>query len=117
VSGDGDERRKNPRYDADVPVRLTVEGQAYVGHLRDVCRDAALVEVHGQWPLGTLVTLAMELPGTEWPLQVGGTVIRVAPGEGDATATAVLFDDLTPAGESRIDFFIALRGGSVPPTP
>jgi hypothetical protein len=108
----GSERRKNPRYEVDVPVRLTVEGRAHVGRLRDVCRDAALVEVHGRWPLGTPVVLAMELPGTEWPLQVGGTVIRVAPGEGDATATAVVFTDLTPAAETRIDFFIALNSGS-----
>jgi PilZ domain len=113
----GSDRRKNPRFEADVPVRLTVDGHAYVGRLRDVCRDAALVEAHGRWPLGTAVILAMELPGTEWPLQVGGTVIRVGPGEGDATATAVLFGDLTPAAETRIDFFIALRGGSVPPAP
>ena len=110
----GSERRKNPRFEADVPVRLTVEGHSYVGRLRDVCRDAALVEAHGRWALGTPVVLAMELPGTEWPLQVAGTVIRVAPGEGDATATAVLFGDLTPAAETRIDFFIALRGGQVP---
>ena len=106
------ERRKHPRYEADVPVRLTVEGQAFVGRLRDVCRDAALVEVHGRWPLGTPVRLAMELPGTEWPLVVAGTVIRVAPGEGDATASAVLFSDLTPAAATRIDFFIALRSAA-----
>jgi hypothetical protein len=112
----GSERRKNPRFEADVPVRLTVEGQSFVGRLRDVCRDAALVEVHGKWPLGTPVSLAMELPGTEWPLVVGGKIIRVAPGEGDATASAVLFGDLTPAAETRIDFFIAMRGGSGPPS-
>ena len=110
----GSERRKSPRYEVDVPVRVTVEGRAHVGRLRDVCRDAALVDAEGRWPLGTPVVLAMELPGTEWPLQVSGTVIRVAAGEGDATATAVVFRDLTPAAETRIDFFIALHGGDVP---
>ncbi len=111
----GSERRKSPRYEVDVPVRVTVEGRAHLGRLRDVCRDAALVETQGRWPLGTPVILAMELPGTEWPLQVSGTVIRMSAGEGDTTATAVVFTDLTPAAETRIDFFIARHGETNPP--
>jgi hypothetical protein len=49
----------------------------------------------------------MALPGTGGPLEVGGRVIRVAPGEGDAQRLAILFTSVTPAAETRIDFFIA----------
>jgi hypothetical protein len=49
----------------------------------------------------------MALPGTGGPLEVGGKVIRVAPGDGDAHRLAILFTNLTPAAETRIDFFIA----------
>ena len=34
-------------------------------------------------------------------------MIRVAPGDGDAQRFAILFTNVTPAAETRIDFFIA----------
>jgi hypothetical protein len=49
----------------------------------------------------------MALPGTGGPLEVGGKVIRVTPGDGDAQRVAILFTSVTPAAETRIDFFIA----------
>jgi hypothetical protein len=102
-----DERRKNPRFPVDVPVRLTAGGTSFPGHLKDVCRDAVLVETHRPMPIDSEVSVAMALPGTGGPLEVGGRVIRVAPGEGDAQRLAILFTSLTPAAETRIDFFIA----------
>jgi hypothetical protein len=102
-----EERRKSPRFAVEVPVRLTVAGSSFPGHLKDVCRDAVLVETHRSLPIDTEVTVAMALPGTRGPLEVGGRVIRVTPGEGDAQRLAILFTDVTPAAETRIDFFIA----------
>jgi len=102
-----EERRKAQRFNVEVPVRLTVAGHSFPGHLKDVCRDAALVETHRALPVDTGVALAMALPGTGGPLQVGGRVIRVTPGDGDAQRLAILFTDVTPAAETRIDFFIA----------
>ena len=103
----GDERRKNPRFQVEVPVRLTSGGEAFPGHLRDVCRDAALVETHRALAVETEVAVAMALPGTGGPLEVRGKVIRVTPGDGDAQRVAILFTSMTPAFETRIDFFIA----------
>jgi hypothetical protein len=102
-----DERRKHQRFAVDVPVRLTATGHSFPGHLKDVCRDAVLVETHRVLPIDSEVAVAMALPGTGGPLEVGGKVIRVAPGDGDAHRLAILFTNLTPAAETRIDFFIA----------
>jgi len=102
-----DERRKSPRFSVEVPVRLTSGGASFPGHLKDLCRDAVLVETHRALTLESPVAVAMALPGTGGPLEVGGKVIRVAPGEGDAQRVAILFTSVTPAAETRIDFFIA----------
>jgi hypothetical protein len=104
-----DERRKSPRFSVDVPVRLSSGGASFPGRLKDLCRDAVLVETHHPLPLESQVAVAMALPGTSGPLEVGGRVIRVAPGDGDAQRVAILFTSVTPAAETRIDFFIALH--------
>lgn len=105
----GEERRKSPRYHVEVPVRVTAEGVSFPGNLKDICRDAALLEVHRPCALDAQVALAMELPGTGGPMVVTGRVIRVAPGEGDARAMAILFGDLSSAAGARIDFFVATQ--------
>src|SRR5262245_12121150 len=106
-----EERRKSPRYSVEIPVRLTARGASYPGRLRDVCRDAALVEVDRAWSLETPVALAMELPGTGGPLEVLGRVVRLVPptAPGAPHGIAVLFTDVSPAAATRIDFFIALQ--------
>jgi hypothetical protein len=102
-----DERRKHQRFAVDVPVRLTFAGRSFPGHLKDVCRDAVLVETHRVLPVDSEVSVAMALPGTGGPMEVQGKVIRVGPGDGDAQRLAILFTRMTPAAETRIDFFIA----------
>jgi hypothetical protein len=105
-----EERRRSPRVAVDVPVRLTVGQESVPGRLRDICRDAALVEVHRDCALGTTVSLMFGLDDDAGPLQVSGEVIRLAPGDGDARAVAVLFRDLPPAAEGRIEMFLARQG-------
>jgi hypothetical protein len=102
-----EERRKSQRFAVDVPVRLSCAGISFPGHLKDICRDAVLVETHRVLPVDSEVAVAMSLPGTGGPLEVLGRVIRVSPGDGDAQRLAILFSRLTPAAETRIDFFIA----------
>lgn len=107
MSGNEKDRRKNPRIAVDVPAHLTVGAESLMGRLRDVCRDAALVEANRWFPLQTAVALAMELPGTGGPLQVTGRVIRLAPGEQGTHGMAILFDELPQAASDRIDYFLA----------
>lgn len=102
----GHERRKSPRKPADVPVRCHAEGRTFPGRLRDICRDAALVDVHDTLPLEARVVLTMDLPGVGM-VEVAGRVIRLAEGDGDARGVAVLFTDATPAAATRIDLFLS----------
>ena len=102
----GADRRKSPRKAVDLPVRCLVDGRSFPGRLRDICRDAALVEAHEPLPLDTRVVLALELPGAG-AVEVAGRVIRLAEGEGDARGMAVLFTGATPAAATRIDLFLS----------
>jgi hypothetical protein len=83
-----------------------VEGRSFPARLRDLCRDAALIEAHEVFPLETRIALSFDLPGSG-AVEVAGRVIRLAKGEGDASGMAVLFTDATPAAATRIDLFLA----------
>lgn len=105
------ERRKSPRFAVRVPVKISRGHEAFAGKLKDLCRDAALVELDRALPLDTEVALTASLPGTGGPVQVVGRVVRVAAGEEGGHDAAVLFTDVTPAAETRIEFFIAVQTG------
>ena len=102
----GAERRKSPRKAAELPARFAVEGRAYPARLKDICRDAALIEAHEVFPLETRVVLTLDLPGAG-VVEVAGRVIRLAEGEGDARGMAILFTDATPTAATRIDLFLS----------
>jgi len=103
-----DERRRSKRYEADVPTQLRVSGQLVPVRLKDVCRDAVLVETPETWPLGTLVGVILGLPDGQSPVEVHGTVIRLAPAtDGERPSVAVLFTELSPELATRLDFFFA----------
>ena len=104
-----EERRRNPRVVVDIPVTVKAEGQDHAGRLRDICRDAALVEMDRSWPLETELGVRMELPGTGGPIEVSGRVIRLAPGEAGKQGMAILFTDVKATAGMRIDFFVALQ--------
>jgi hypothetical protein len=106
----GAERRKSPRRAADLPVRCVAEGRSFPARLKDICRDAALIEAHQACPLESRVVLALELPGAG-ALEVAGRVIRLTAGEGDARAMAVLFTEATPTAATRIDLFLSRESG------
>jgi hypothetical protein len=103
-----EERRKSRRYEADVPTQLRAEGRLISVRLKDVCRDAVLVESPEPVSLGAPVGVVLGLPDGQAPIEVHGTVIRVAPGTDDsAVGVAVLFTALSPALATRLDFFFA----------
>jgi hypothetical protein len=105
----GAERRRHPRVVVDVPIRVTVAGSEHAAQLRDICREAALIEATAKWPLETEVGLKMQLPGVSDPIEVKGRVIRECAGEGGRHGMAILFGDVTPISALRIDFFVALQ--------
>jgi hypothetical protein len=99
------ERRKHPRFKVRVEARLALGPERLRGHLRDICRDAALVEVDRSVSPGSEVALELDLPGGGDPLRAVGQVVREASEDG-SHVVAVLFDDLNPAAETRIEFFV-----------
>jgi len=106
MTGETGERRKNPRVAMGAPVRVNVDGRPVAGRLRDICRDAALVDAPHRCPLGTAVLLTLDLPGGT-PLLVAGTVIRLVEGPGEDQGLAILFGDLTPTTAAKLDAFVA----------
>lgn len=100
------ERRRNTRFPVTVPVRLSVAGERLTGLLRDICRDAALVESPRALALDTLVLLETELPETGGAFDVAGRVIRLAEPEGEIHPLAVLFTEVSPSAATRIDLFL-----------
>lgn len=105
-----DDRRRSPRFAVKVPARISHGAESFPGLLKDLCKDAALVEGQRSLPLDTEVGLTLSLPGTGGPLQAAGQIVRLAPGEHGGHDMAILFRDLTPAAETRIEFFIAIQG-------
>jgi hypothetical protein len=104
-----EDRRRHPRFVVDTPVKVRDGGTDHDARLRDICREAALVECDRSWPLDTEVGLKMELPGAGGPVEVGGRVIRLAPAEGGRHGVAILFTNVTASAGMRIDFFVALQ--------
>lgn len=103
------QKRRNPRFTVNVPARLRIGSNALLARLRNVCRDAALVEAPKWFPLETEIAVAMELPGTGGPLEVSGRVVRLAPGEQGSHGMAILFTEVPSAAADRIDFFVAVQ--------
>ena len=103
------DRRRYPRFKVKVPVQIAFGSERLTGLLMDLCRDAALIESATAIPVDSEVILAAELPGTGGPVQAVGKVVRLSPGPGGNHDMAVLFTDLSPAAETRIDYFIALQ--------
>ncbi len=105
-----DERRRSPRFLVKVPARIGYGHESFAGLLKDLCKDAALVEGQRALALETEVSLTLSLPGTGGPLQAAGQVVRVGPGDHGGHDMAILFRDLSQATETRIEFFIAIQG-------
>lgn len=102
----GADRRKHPRKVVDLPARCVADGESFPARLRDICRDAALIEAQRACAVDTRVVVALDLPGVG-RLEVAGRVIRLDEGEGDAHGMAVLFTEATPAAATRIDLFLS----------
>jgi Tfp pilus assembly protein PilZ len=107
------ERRKHPRYPVKMPVTVTHQDESYTVLVKDICQEAVFVEVERAPPLGSEVAVTFGLPGKDGPLRVGGRVVRIGgKDEPSGPGIAILFNEMTPADKVRLDFFIALQGGT-----
>jgi hypothetical protein len=102
-----EERRRSQRVVVDVPARLIVGEETLEARVRDICRDAVLVEAAKSYPLETEVRFETELPRVTGTIQASGRVIRLAPGANDSHGMAILFDDLPAETAMRVDLFVS----------
>lgn len=103
----GEERRKCPRVAVDAEAHLTIGAETIDARVRDICRDAVLVETERSFPLQTEVTVETELPRVSGKIRASGRVIRHAKIEERAQAMAILFDDISAEATLRIDLFVS----------
>ena len=108
----GDERRRSPRVVVtDVAARVTVGDETFDGQVHDICRDAALVDVARSIALQTRATIEVELPGVKGLVRASGHVVRLVPYGDGRESVAILFDDLPPEHQLRVDLFISEQEG------
>ena len=105
-----EDRRKHPRVRLDAAARLKVGERLLEARVRDICRDAVLLEANHWFPLGTELQVRVELPAPHSAIQACGRVLRLSPGEQGSHDLAVLFTEISPGDQLRIDF-LAEQGG------
>ncbi len=104
------ERRRHPRARLDAPARLKVGDRLVEASVRDICRDAVLVEANVWFPLGTELQVRVDLPPPHPPIQSAGRVLRLSPGEQGSHDMALLFEGLSAADQLRIDYLVEQAG-------
>ena len=77
----GEERRRSPRVAVDTKARLTIGEEKVEARVRDICRDAVLIETARSFPLQTEVLFETELPKVAGTIRASGRVIRHAKGQ------------------------------------
>jgi hypothetical protein len=103
----GEERRRSPRAAVDAPARLMIGAEKIEARVRDICRDAVLVETERSFPLQTEVAVETELPKVSGTIRAKGRVIRHSKGQDGAHAMAILFDEISAESTLRIDLFVS----------
>lgn len=100
------ERRKSQRYAVDLSARLERAGVPEPARVKDICRDAALVEASRDADEGTMVGLVVTLSRSS-AVRLKGRVIRRAGPSPGGHAFAVLFGDVDPAAATEIEVLLA----------
>jgi hypothetical protein len=99
------DRRRHPRITVDLPATVLAGGAERPARVKDLCRDAALVESAEPAALGEAVALAIVVSRAA-TVDLKGRVIRDAGHDGRQHAFAVLFSDLDPAAATEIEVLL-----------
>ncbi len=121
------ERRKSPRVETDLPLRLTIGGRTVETRIHDLSSSGIRFGTPDKLPLLSRVQIALELPagkgGTSTtPIAIAGVVVRCdraagrkggeGAGKGGAAAgydTAIFFESLPEGARSLLSKFVATR--------
>jgi uncharacterized protein (TIGR02266 family) len=104
----GVDLRASARVPLEVSVSLESDSQFFAGLSRDVSRGGIFVATYRALPVGSHVTLRLELP--DGPLDATGLVRWVREqGEGIAPGVGIAFESLGPEALKRIERFCDFR--------
>ena len=98
------ERRRAERADLVVRVDYQTVDELFSEFARNINEGGVFVESESPHPLGTRVDLQFKLPGSDEPVQVTGSVVRMSPGSADEpSGMGIVFDDLDKETRQRIN--------------
>ena len=105
-------RREHARHQLEVEIDVVSENNFYAGITLDLSEGGVFVATHLEKTVGTLVDLALRLPGSEAPLHCVGEV-RWVRSYSEASDTSpgfgVRFVELGSAARNAIQSFLAQR--------
>jgi len=98
------ERRRAERADLVVRVDYQTVDEFFSEFARNINEGGLFVESETPHPLGTRVDLQFQLPGSDEPAQVSGTVVRTSDGSGsEPPGMGIVFDDLDSQTRQRVN--------------
>ncbi len=98
------ERRRAERADLVVRVDYQTVDEFFSEFARNINEGGLFVESETPHPLGTRVDLQFQLPGSDEPAQLSGTVVRTSNGSGsEPPGMGIVFDDLDRQTRQRVD--------------
>src|SRR5262245_12611942 len=98
------ERRRAERADLVVRVDYQTVDEFFSEFARNINEGGLFVESESPQPLGTKVDLHFQLPGSDEPVQVSGSVVRTSPGSSDEpSGMGIAFGDLDTETRQQIN--------------
>lgn len=110
VAADPENRRVHKRHKLEVEIDVTSEHNFYAGVTSDLSLGGVFVATALERPVGTLVDLALKLPGSAEPLRCIGEVRWHRPASEQAPAgLGIRFVLLQPGAKTAIQRFLEER--------
>ena len=109
MSDAGIERRKAPRTEADIPIRLSPRDSAQPARLVNISTSGICCTFGEAINEMTMVGISLELPGLDHAADVRGAVVRCDKRRGVNPATyelGIFFTDMTPDHRKAIEGFV-----------
>jgi len=105
-------QREHARYAVDVDIDVTSDHNFYAGLVENMSAGGVFIATHLERPVGTLVELALRIPGTSTPIRGVGEV-RWVRRYNEASDTppglGIRFVMLEPGAVAAIEAFLATR--------
>ena len=109
------DRRKSRRTDLVVRVDYQTVDELFSDFARNINEGGIFVETATPHPLGTVVDLQFRLPGSDEPVRIKGTVVRVSGGEGGGSpGLGIEFENLDGPTRQRINNLVRKLRAAAP---